>query len=109
MPATKKRKGSAPLKPGEKLAVTISLDPSPDTPLFYVNTVEIGRTQHDFVLLAGRVPAKLSTDDIELVQSGGSLHLEPDVQLIMSATLVPRVIAALQAQLDSSKLEESND
>lgn len=99
MAGVKKPKQKSQLKGGEQLAMRISLDPTRDTPAFYVNNVEVGRTQHDFLLLGARIPAKISPDELEGQLAGEVLRVEPDVQLILPPTLIPGLIAALQKQL----------
>ena len=81
--------------------IRVQFDPAVDSPITYANHIEVGHTQHEFALLAGRVPAKLSLGVKEQAQTTGELILEPEVQLVLPPSLIPSLIHALQTQLQA--------
>lgn len=80
--------------------VKVSLEPSIETVPVYSNHIEVGHTRHEFTILAGRVPGKMSSERFRLAKETKLLQLEPDVTILLAPTLVPGVIRALQTQLD---------
>ena len=85
----------------EVIAVKIHIEPTPATPMFYANYAEIAHSQHDFVLSAVRVPAKLGAARHADMVKTGVLTVEPEVQLTFPPTLVRPLIDALEKQLAS--------
>jgi hypothetical protein len=79
----------------------ITLEPLENASTFYVNHIEVGSTAHDFSLICGRLPGKLSLDQLEEVKDGGALVVEPEVQVVIPATLVIGLIEALTTQKDN--------
>lgn len=86
--------------------VKVSLEPSFETVPYYANHIEVGHTRHEFTILAGRVPAKMSAERFAQIKESGLLQLEPDVTLMFAPTLMPGLIRALQTQLE--KWEKAN-
>lgn len=111
MAASKKVIRRAPRKTASAPAdvqaqVKVSLEPSFETVPYYVNHIEVGHTRHEFTILAGRVPAKMSAERFAQIKETGLLQLEPDVTLMVAPTLLPGLIRALQTQQD--KWEKAN-
>jgi hypothetical protein len=73
--------------PAEVVAPTITLMPNEDTPLFYVNHMEVANTVLDFTLLCTRLPAKLSPDKLQEFKEKKSLQMEAEVQVVFPASL----------------------
>ena len=82
-----------------RLAIKIQLDTSSGTPVYYVNHAEVSSGQHDFSITAARVPGMFTPAEIEALQASGKLTVAADAQLVFAPTLLPLLIAALEAQL----------
>jgi len=79
----------------------IRMEPLESASTYYVNHIEIGSSAHDFSLICGRLPGKLSAEQFEDIREGGALVVEPEVQIIIPATLVLGLIKALTIQKDT--------
>jgi hypothetical protein len=78
----------------------VTFEASDSTHTCYCNLVEVGALQHEFTILAGRVPTKPTRAIMSTISEGGEIVLEPEVQLLVAPTMIPGVIKALQAQLE---------
>jgi hypothetical protein len=79
---------------GEQLSAKIFVEPSDDTPSFYVNFAEASFAAHEMALSFLRIPTKLSPAKVEEAK-GGVLRYEPVAQVIFAPTLLPGLIRAL--------------
>lgn len=98
--ATKKHvKAKSKLQP-QTMAVQIRVEPSSETPTYYVNHVEVAHNQHEFALFTGKLPAKLSTEELEKSKNSGVLTLDPSLQILLPPSIIRGLLRALQMQLD---------
>lgn len=113
-----KAKGSAKKgvtrKSKDVKSFSISIEPSEDTPVYYINHAEISHGPHDFCMSVTRIPSKFSASQLTEINSG-TLALEPILQLVLPVTIMDGLISALQKQrmryeerLKSGKKEEKN-
>ena len=87
--------------PPENQKVTIpaiKLEPIENAAVFYANHIEVANTPQDFSLICARLPGKLSAAKIAEIKELGALVIEPEVQIVIPARLVPGLIRALTAQ-----------
>lgn len=66
----------------------------------YANFIEIGHTEHEFLLIAARLPTKPSAAILAQAAERGELVLEPEVQIMFPARIIGSLISALQVQRD---------
>lgn len=71
-----------------------------DTLVYYANFAEVGHTHAEVSVTYGRVPAKVSADQIEEIRNGGTLTVSSFVQILVPIVVVPGLISALQLHLD---------
>jgi hypothetical protein len=76
----------------------IKLEPLESASTYYVNHIEVGSSGLDFSLIGGRLPGKLSTDQINEIKNDGAFVVEPDVQIVIPTTLIVGLIRALTMQ-----------
>jgi hypothetical protein len=95
---TKEQAKSQSQSPQQVQISTIRMEPLESASTYYVNHVEIASSLHDFSIICGRLPGKLSADQVEEVNSSGSLVIEPEVQVIIPSTLIIGPIRALTTQ-----------
>jgi hypothetical protein len=91
--ARKKRARAAAIEP-ERVPVRVLVDAVDESAVYYANYVECSFAPHECLLSFARVPAKLSVARTEEAK-GGTLRLEPLVQIIVPPTLMPGLIRAL--------------
>ena len=95
--------GGKPATGGVK--VRIALQPSADAQAFYANFLEVAHGPHDLTIYGVRIPAKLNLADKDAATTTGELQLEPEFQIVISPTLAPGLIRALQSQVDQWEKE----
>jgi hypothetical protein len=66
----------------------------------YANHFEVSQSIHEFSIVAARAPSRVSTDMIELLRGGNPVPINAQVQLLIPPTVVPRLIVALQRQVE---------
>jgi hypothetical protein len=81
-----------------KVQVKVEIDFSAELGSHYVNHAEVGNTRHEFFILCGRLPAKLSPEQKRLAKEKGSFSIDPVVQLTVPPTLIPGLIQARMEQ-----------
>ena len=81
--------------------VAVSVEATPDVPVYYVNYAEISHGPHDFGMAVARVATKLPVRVREEAVKTGRLVVEPVLQLTMPPTMIPGLISALQRQLEA--------
>jgi Protein of unknown function (DUF3467) len=91
---------AAPPSELQTLPVRVVIDPSEEAAVYYANYAEVGFGQHEFVVSFARVPAKLNLEQIEEAK-GGTLRVEPSVQITIPPTLLPGLIRALSTMKDA--------
>jgi hypothetical protein len=103
--ATKKKTTSRRKKKPAKDTVTeqevsgrIVIDVPEDLGAYYVSHAEISHNKHDFTILCGKLPAKLSPEQLAIAKSSGEVHIETLVQLIVPPTMIAGLIYALTEQ-----------
>jgi hypothetical protein len=79
----------------------IIMVPNESTPLYYVNFMEAANTANDFTLFFARLPPKLSEEKLEELKTKKTIHIEPDVQVVIPVSLVPAIIVALTTQKET--------
>ena len=86
--------GSVPWAEGNASddVLKIVADPTDDTPSYYCNFVETVCSPHEMALNFVRVPTKLTAAQTEEAK-GGTLNLEPAVQVFFAPTLLPALVA----------------
>ncbi len=70
----------------------------PDLPFYYVNHIEVNMSPFEFAITCGRMPAKLSNEQIESAENNHKVYIEPTVQLLIPAQLIDGLIKVLQTQ-----------
>src|SRR6188768_1206425 len=83
----------------EEVTLNVVMDPEPGSPAIFVNHFEVQVNLHEFTILASRLPTKPNSRDLANAQASGQFVIEPDVQLVLPPTLIPKLIAALEASL----------
>ncbi len=97
---SEKAKSHAP-KEGKISVSSIRLEPSENVSTYYVNHIEVGNSVHDFSLICGRLPGKLNMEQLEEIKSTGTFTLEPDVMVVIPASLISGLIRALTTQKET--------
>jgi len=80
---------------GRPLAVRVVVDPTDDTPSYYVNYAEAAMAVHELALSFLRVPTKMGVARSEEIKTSGLIRMEPAVQVVFAPTLLPGLIRAL--------------
>lgn len=93
-----KRPGPITQQAGAVTINSVRLEPIENASVYYVNYIEVTTSPQDFSIIGGRLPAKLSEEKIQEIQSSGALTVEPDVHIVIPVTLVPAIIRALTGQ-----------
>lgn len=83
-----------------QVAAQIVVGDGVDIPSYYSNFIEVGHSQHEFVLNFVRTPSALSPSRMEAVREAGKIVVEPMLQVTIPPTLVPGLLKALQLQKD---------
>jgi hypothetical protein len=78
--------------------VKLSMDAPDEANTFYINHAETGHTQHEFSLIVGKLPAKLSPMARQLAQESGEFKVQPILQLLFPTTLIQDLIDILTVQ-----------
>jgi hypothetical protein len=78
--------------------VQVLVAPDANTPHYYFNFVEISHSLHDFTLNVARIPSKLTREQNDQMKAGEAVAVEPTLQLVMSPSMLPALISALQVQ-----------
>ena len=82
----------------ETIAVRPVFDMEIDSPVYYVNHIEVASTRFEFSLICGRVPTKLTPKQVDELRDNKTLRLVPILQMLVSPTLVQGLIDALTLQ-----------
>lgn len=91
-PATKISKAAA--SEPERVPIRVVVDPSDELAVYYANYAEASFAQHECLISFARVPTKMNVARTEEAK-GGTLKLEPLVQVMIPPTLLPGLIRAL--------------
>jgi len=92
------KKAAAKPEKQEEVKLRIVMDVPQDVAVQYVNQIEVGRLQHDFFILCGRLPVKPSPTVLAAAKESGELHIEASLQVLIPAGLISGLIDALSAQ-----------
>jgi hypothetical protein len=84
----------------QTLAIRPVFEPSEDIATYYANHFEVGQTSHEFFILSGRIPGKISRAREQEIAESGVMVVEPEIQLLVAPTLMPGLIKALTTQLE---------
>jgi hypothetical protein len=95
----RKKASSKTLMP-EATAVKVVVDAPDDATTIYANYAEATLGQHDCLISFAVVPAKLNARKTEETQ-GGTLRVEPLVQIAIPKTMLPGLIRALTTTKDA--------
>ncbi len=95
--AVSKPAAAAKAEPQE-IQVQVAFNYVEDLSSYYVNHAEVANTQHEFVILCGRLPAKLSPSQTQVAKEKGKILIDPLVQLTVPPTLIDGLITALKTQ-----------
>lgn len=82
----------------KEIQVQIAFNHVDDISSYYVNHAEVANTQHEFVILCGRLPAKLSPSQAQVAKEKGKIMIDPLLQLTVPPTLIDGLINALKTQ-----------
>jgi uncharacterized protein DUF3467 len=93
------RKGNKTKASPRLVRVQPRLDPTPETPFYYSNYMSVTHTEYEFTLNVGRIPANLTTEQIEAVKKGQPVSLEPILQLLVPPSVIKGLISALTDQV----------
>ena len=74
-----------------------------EAPQFYANHVEISHNIHEFEMIFGRLPSRLTTEEREDVQATGSLEIETLLRIIIPPSLLQDLMNVLSTQRDKFK------
>jgi hypothetical protein len=83
MPRQSKAESTAGAKKADGLSVRIVIDVRDDTPHYYINHAEINSTPHEFILSAGRIPAKFSPDQLQRAKETATIIIPADIQILI--------------------------
>lgn len=100
MPRQSKAESTADAKKADGLPVRIVIDVRHDTPRHYINYAEINSTPHEFTFLAGRIPAKFSSDQLQCAKESSTVIIPADIEILIPPSLIPGLIRALATQKD---------
>jgi hypothetical protein len=78
----------------QQLPVKILIDPSEEQEVYYANYAEASFGQYECLVSFARVPTKLNSARTEEAK-GGTLRIEPLVQIMISPALLQGLIQAL--------------
>ena len=95
------KKAATPKAAAKPTAVSVSVEASPDVPVYYINYAEISHGAHDFGMAVARVATKLPARVQEEALKSGRVVIEPILQLVMPPTIIPGLISALQRQREA--------
>lgn len=87
----------------QEFKIRPNFEPTEDTPTYYANHFEVGQTPHEFFILAGRIPGKISSARRMDIDPDGTMNVDPEVQILLAPSLVPGLIKALTSQLEKWK------
>ena len=85
-------------KAEERIRVRLVVFPTEDTTRYYVNYMEVTSSENDFTIYGVRVPSKIPPNQIE---EDRSFHVEPELEITFSATIIQGLIDALINQRDA--------
>ena len=106
--ATSKKVAAKESKSGPvTMNVKISVEVSEGTPVYYANYLEIAHSSIEFALNVVRIPTKPTRSQMELVQSGEPLTVEPEMQILFSPKLAIGLVKALQLQITAYEAANS--
>jgi hypothetical protein len=97
LPKTKATSAVTPL-PEVLVGLNVKLEPLEAANTYYANHIEVASTAHDFSLICARLPAKLNAEQLEQAKTENTIVVEPEIQIIIPATLIDGVINALTLQ-----------
>jgi hypothetical protein len=116
MPRAPKSKGAKNNRSAQPktISLKVAIEPSDGLQYHYVNYAEVSHSANEFGLAFVHVPAKLPTSKLNAARETGNLVLEPLVQLVIPAAIVPGLISALTSQRASyeekfGKIHEGGD
>ena len=89
------------IAPVSEQKTDVSLVPDENTATFYVNCAEIANNQHEFAIMATRLPTKPPPEYLEQYKDTGQIVISPDVQLVIPTTLIQALIQVLTSQKES--------
>lgn len=100
----------------DSLTLKVRLEPDDSVPEYYVNFVDVSHGPFDIGLLLGRLPTKLSAEEMENAQTSGQLVRRPVAEVIMTPDVARGLIKALSEQVQKyeksfgpgSKADEGN-
>lgn len=87
------------------MEVTVIMPTPHDLPFYYVNHLEVSQSPFEFAIAGGRAPARMTDAQRIDVEKNKKLAIEPVVQILIPAAIMPGFIKALQTQLEK---HESN-
>jgi hypothetical protein len=101
-------------KESSPVVAAVKLEVRSDTPTYYVNYIGIAHTPYDFTLAVARIPAQLSSEQLEHARRGEPIPVDPILQLVVPPLVVDGLITALTAQREafremSEKGKQAND
>ena len=85
-------------KTAERIKARLIVFPTENTHQYYVNYMEVVSSENDFTIYGVRVPSKIPPNQIE---EGGSLHVEPELEITFPVTIIQGLIDALINQRDA--------
>ena len=82
----------------KQLRIKPKVETGPDTPQYYVNHIEVNAGPYEFALSLGRIPARLSDEQMAVAVSTSVISVPADLQVLVPARLISGFIRALTAQ-----------
>lgn len=84
----------------QQVQLQVVLDPTDDTPAYYINYADVTFGMHDFIMSFARLPTKLNSSQLEGLKAGTTMRFEPLLQVILPPTIIPGLIRALSTTKD---------
>ena len=71
-----------------------------EAPQFYTNHVEVSHNMHEFEMIFGRAPSRITPEEREAVRATGRINVEALVRIIIPPSLLQDFINVLGTQKD---------
>jgi hypothetical protein len=78
--------------------VRIAVNVTKETPVYYINFVEVSNTPHEFSVTCARIPSKPTQSMVDEATNTGAITLNSDVQLVFPVGMLPGLVKALQTR-----------
>lgn len=94
--AARKKREAVESGSDKTMDLRVVVEATRDTPTYYVNHAQLTFSEHEVALVFARMPTKPSRDEIREAEEFGELTVDPELQIIIPPTVLPRLIDALE-------------